>query len=242
MSLSQILMTILNVTESQLGTINAMPYIGIICGSVVGGVLLHKNEGREKIFVLVSLTSNAVAVAAFTASVYFRIVWCSYLSKFLIGLTQSLFVLYVPLWTNRHAPSTRVALWMGLVQGGVVAGTCLGYVVAGLLTATPFRWGVEATLLAQLGFLLLVILAVLIGVPGRLTSLKEPDEHMTAIPEDASISMDSVHGSQLAAIEPPRSPTFNSSMNFASSMSTLHLPPPTQFKWHTPRAAWRVFL
>ncbi|CDJ37321.1 transporter, major facilitator family domain containing protein, putative [Eimeria tenella] len=112
------------------GLLGALPYVGLgLCSPFVGRGLTRFSP---KSFCLLTMTVNLAATVMFGVAVHR---WMLYVSRLLMGLTQAAISIYTPVWVDHFAPPSQLTLWMGLAQGGVVIGTMLGCVTAGVFDA-----------------------------------------------------------------------------------------------------------
>ncbi|CAD7963962.1 unnamed protein product [Amoebophrya sp. A25] len=122
-------------SESQLGFLGSVPYLGITLAAPVFGVLLG-TQSQKKVL-LVALTGNAAFCALLAWSSYY---WQLVVARCVIGFTQAPFVIYSTVWVEEFAPIQSKTLWVALLQVGVPLGVMLGYLVAGLLVANNVHW------------------------------------------------------------------------------------------------------
>eukprot|EP00923_Selenidium_pygospionis_P049495 GHVN01085265.1.p1 GENE.GHVN01085265.1~~GHVN01085265.1.p1 ORF type:complete len:646 (+),score=125.04 GHVN01085265.1:1108-3045(+) len=83
-----------------------------------------------------------------------------FMSRFLIGLTQSSFVIYAPVWVDEFAPAYWLTLWMGLVQGATVVGVMVGYLVAGYINSGGVSWRYAIVIQAAVVFSCALVFAI----------------------------------------------------------------------------------
>ncbi|CBZ50336.1 hypothetical protein NCLIV_008080 [Neospora caninum Liverpool] len=119
------------------GLLGSLPYIGLVASSPFVGRGL--TTFSPKWFCLITMMVNLVATGLLGLASNKLML---YLSRLLIGLSQSGFSIYAPVWVDQFAPADKLTLWMGLAQGGVVIGTMLGCMIAGSFD-TAARAGVE---------------------------------------------------------------------------------------------------
>ncbi|KEP66592.1 UNVERIFIED_CONTAM: transporter, major facilitator family protein [Hammondia hammondi] len=140
-------------TASEQGLVGALPHIGMLvfcpfcarCLEVVGPQRL----------LLVSLLLNAAAVVFFAVS---SSCFSLFLSRFLIGFSQTAFVVYAPVWVDKFAPHKLLTVWMGLTHSAVVVGVVVGYLFAGFLRQSKHNW--RGALFLQVVLLLSLILVL----------------------------------------------------------------------------------
>ncbi|PFH32708.1 transporter, major facilitator family protein [Besnoitia besnoiti] len=151
------------------GLLGSLPYIGLVASSPFVGRGL--TTFSPKWFCLITMVVNLLATGLLGLAYY---KWMLFLSRLLIGLSQSGFSIYAPVWVDQFAPAEKLTLWMGLAQGGVVVGTMLGCVIAGSFD-TAARNGVQSiswryALLIQ-AIALFILLAIWLCVPQRFVDI-----------------------------------------------------------------------
>ncbi|ESS36441.1 transporter, major facilitator family protein, partial [Toxoplasma gondii VEG] len=140
-------------TASEQGLVGALPHIGMLvfcpfCARCLEAV------GPQRLL-LVSLLLNAAAVVFFAVS---SSCFSLFLSRFLIGFSQTAFVVYAPVWVDKFAPHKLLTVWMGLTHSAVVVGVVVGYLFAGFLRQSKHNW--RGALLLQVVLLLSLILVL----------------------------------------------------------------------------------
>lgn len=56
--------------------------------------------------------------------------------RFLMGFTQCIVCIFLPLWTMENAPKTKRTIWMSYLQASVPFGVMAGYIVASITMTT----------------------------------------------------------------------------------------------------------
>ncbi|GIX61737.1 integral membrane protein family I, putative [Babesia caballi] len=117
-------------TKSDLGVMGALPYLGLILLSPIIGMLFTTIKAQWIIFS--GLAANALSLLVF-ALAYNKAMF--YVARFLVGATQSFFVIYAPVWIGCFAPEANKNLWMAILQGSIAAGFMVGYVCTAIFKA-----------------------------------------------------------------------------------------------------------
>lgn len=107
-----------NIDGAAAGLLGSLPYIGLVASSPFVGRGL--TTFSPKWFCFITMVVNLLATGLLGLAYY---KWMLFLSRLLIGLSQSGFSIYAPVWVDQFAPAEQLTLWMGLAQGGVVVGT-----------------------------------------------------------------------------------------------------------------------
>ncbi|EPT31790.1 transporter, major facilitator family protein [Toxoplasma gondii ME49] len=174
------------------GLLGSLPYIGLVASSPFVGRGL--TTFSPKWFCLITMMVNLVATGLLGLAFNKLML---YLSRLLIGLSQSGFSIYAPVWVDQFAPADKLTLWMGLSQGGVVIGTMLGCVIAGSFD-TAAREGVETiswryALLIQ-AIALFILLCIWMFFPRRFVDIT-----MTKSTGEAGVSIEDATKADAAA-------------------------------------------
>ncbi|PFH34438.1 hypothetical protein BESB_064690 [Besnoitia besnoiti] len=140
-----------NANASEQGLVGALPHIGMLVFCPFCARCLE--VFRPQRLLTFSLLLNACAVLLFAAS---STCPALFFSRFLIGFSQTAFVVYAPVWIDTFAPAKLLTLWMGLTQSAVVFGVVGGYLLAGFLRRAGVDW--RSALFLQAACLLCLIL------------------------------------------------------------------------------------
>jgi len=134
------------------GLLVCLVYLGLSVACIFGGVVLERFPSKTVLTAAIAL--DILCVGAFAASTS---KYVSLASRFLIGIAQAFFVMYLPVWVDEYAPAGRATSWMAMTQIGSNLGIILGYVVAGMVTVhTQYSW--RAPFWFQVALLLPVLL------------------------------------------------------------------------------------
>ncbi|XP_955024.1 integral membrane protein family I, putative [Theileria annulata] len=105
--------------------------------------------------ITVGLICNILSLGIYALSVS---KYMFFVSKFCIGASQALFTTYYPIWVDTFAPKFHRNLWMSIIQGGIVIGMTLGYIITSLYSYAGDK-GWRYSMLTQILFgLVLTIL------------------------------------------------------------------------------------
>merc|ERR1711871_1539299 len=122
------------------GYLLSFQYVGLTAMSPVSGVILQTRWKKSIVLgTCIILNSSAVLMLAFAPD---NFPWLALASRILIGLSQSTFVIYAPVWVDEFAPRSKQALWLSLCQAGIPLGIMVGYATAGSMKAAHAGWRV----------------------------------------------------------------------------------------------------
>lgn len=112
--------------DSIVGLLGALPYFGIIVATPFVGSVLQYRSPKRLLNVTVLLNAGSVVFLALSRNIYML-----FISRFLIGMAQSGFCIYAPVWIDEFAPPKYLSGWMGLLQGATALGVVIGYLITG---------------------------------------------------------------------------------------------------------------
>eukprot|EP01134_Creolimax_fragrantissima_P001562 CFRG1562T1 len=169
----------LTLTES--GLLSSLLYLGLSVASLISAPTLHYVQSKPALVgsLVMNVASNSLFAWAPSKNMLL-------LSRFLVGMSQAVLVVYTPIWVDEFAPPESCTKWMSLMQAGVPLGVMQGYLVSGLLTAYypdidpryPFR--IQVMLLVPIVMLLVLVpkeyLEIFIGDDNEsATNSQQPD-------------------------------------------------------------------
>ena len=117
----------INMTYTQQGMIGSLGYMGTALASQIAAPIIQK-YGEHKTLSL-ALLLHAASTVLFTMSYHYGLL-C--FNRILQGFLQCFFVVFIPVWINKHSPPNRSTLWMGITQAAGPLGITCGYVLAGI--------------------------------------------------------------------------------------------------------------
>lgn len=104
--------------HGQQGFLGGVVYIALSCGGPCAGFCLRHFEHSHRQVVCISLLTNNFVTflwALTPVDMYFsKLMFISF--RFLMGLTQCIICVYLPLWINEYAPSSQRTMWMSYLQ------------------------------------------------------------------------------------------------------------------------------
>lgn len=129
---------------TELGVLGSLVYVGTMVSCPLAGHLL--NHVKQRRVLLASVTGNAIGCFWMSfagpegGSPLGK--WNLFLSRAMVGLTQSAMMIYGPVWVDEFAPEESATTWMSLLQVSVVGGIVAGYVMGGIFTEQigPTYW------------------------------------------------------------------------------------------------------
>jgi MFS family permease len=144
------------------GYLLSFQYVGLTAMSPISGIILQSRLKKNVVLgTCIVVNSCAVLMLAFAPA---SAPWLALASRILIGLSQSTFVIYAPVWVDEYAPNNKQALWLSLCQAGIPLGIMVGYATAGSMKAANAGWRVP--LIIQ-GCVLALFGSTLFFVPNR---------------------------------------------------------------------------
>ncbi|GBE59319.1 integral membrane family I protein [Babesia ovata] len=206
-----------NFSRTDLGFLGALPFIGLIVLSPVIGTVFTFFKART--IIAIGLVLNILSLLVF-ALAYNKVMF--YISRFLVGATQSFFVIYAPVWVGCFAPDARKNLWMAILQGSIVAGFMVGYASTAI-----FKWigddGWRVSIGSQMGVLAILVYLFMwtprryINLPSIGMSKKETDE----TPDEQVNDVNVVVVSNMAAFQSQVDRSLSSMRSFDDGISAL---------------------
>ncbi|CDR96634.1 transporter, major facilitator family, putative [Babesia bigemina] len=174
-------------STTDLGIMGALPFLGLIVLSPIIGTVFTFFKART--IIALGLVMNVSSLLVF-ALAYNKVMF--YLSRFLVGATQSFFVIYAPVWVGCFAPDARKNLWMAILQGSIVGGFMLGYAFTAILKdASDDGWrisiGSQMGVLSVLVYLFMWTPSQYINLPSMETPKKEADETPVEADSEGSV-------------------------------------------------------
>ncbi|KNC86718.1 hypothetical protein SARC_01138 [Sphaeroforma arctica JP610] len=147
-----------DMTLTESGLLSSLMYLGLSVASLISAPTLHYVQSKHALAASLLLNVSSNALFAWSPSKNALL-----LSRFLVGCSQAVLVVYTPIWVDEFAPPDRCTQWMSLMQAGVPLGVMQGYLVSGLMTAYmphidpryPFR--IQVVLLTPCVFLLMLV-------------------------------------------------------------------------------------
>ncbi|EAN31073.1 Major Facilitator Superfamily protein [Theileria parva strain Muguga] len=111
-------------SSTELGIMGSLPFAGYLIFSpfVSNIVLTHSPKKSIEVGLFFNLVSLVIFVLSFNKYLFF-------ISNFCIGASQSAFSTYCPIWVDTFAPKFHRNLWMSIIQGGIMIGMSVGYIV-----------------------------------------------------------------------------------------------------------------
>ena len=98
------------------GLLGGSVYVALGCGGPIAGYLLRRFEHRTVVGTALILNNILTLIWAFTPVQQPYSVELFIGLRFLMGLCQCVVCVFLPLWINEYAPSSRRTSWMSYVQ------------------------------------------------------------------------------------------------------------------------------
>ena len=125
-------------SQVEQAALGSLPFFGISFGSLLVSFFMKRLTTIRTLFL--ALLFNILSSVWFALS--YDLV-SMYIARFLMGFTQSFWVVYGPVWTNQYSPSKYHTTWLGILQGFSPIGIMLGYVLTGIIVnnwSSQFSW------------------------------------------------------------------------------------------------------
>jgi hypothetical protein len=122
--------------HTQAGLLGSLVYYGMVVGTPIAGYCLT-NTVNQNVVVILGALLNTISIMMFALAPTQHFL---YLGRFLMGASQGGIFVYAPVWVDEFSPESRQALWMATLQGSVVLGIVLGYIVGGAFVGYWQPW------------------------------------------------------------------------------------------------------
>jgi MFS family permease len=122
--------------HTQAGLLGSLVYYGMVVGTPIAGYCLT-NTVNQNVVVILGALLNSISIMMFALAPTQHFL---YLGRFLMGASQGGIFVYAPVWVDEFSPESRQALWMATLQGSVVLGIVLGYIVGGAFVGYWQPW------------------------------------------------------------------------------------------------------
>lgn len=179
-----------NFNTTELGTLGALPYLGLVlCSPFVGSVFARF---KTQLVITFGLVVNVIALMLF-ATANSKIVLL--ISRFIIGTSQSFFFIYAPVWIDTFAPELSKNLWMAILQGSILLGATIGYTATSFFGYTDdWAWRYSISIQALTVLILTYFFYIL---PGRFVNF---DPHVDTVAPLAPLEEEELE----EELEPPQ--------------------------------------
>lgn len=146
-----------DLTYVHLGLMGGFPYVGISIASPIWGQLFMRFSEKRMLITGIVLNAGSCVLLACARWLGVELLL---ISRILIGMTQSGFICYGPVWISKFAPGTSQAAWQALFQVGGPLGVMSGYAVAGVVVRkleNHWSWAIWCQV-CGLGLMVLLLL------------------------------------------------------------------------------------
>ncbi|EAN31075.1 Major Facilitator Superfamily protein [Theileria parva strain Muguga] len=113
-----------NFSSTELGIMGSLTYCSYVVMSPFMSYIFLTFSSQ--IVITVGLIINLLSLLVYGLAVN---KFMFFISKFCIGASQALFITYYPIWVDIFAPKFHRNLWMSIIQGGIMIGMSVGYIV-----------------------------------------------------------------------------------------------------------------
>jgi MFS transporter, Spinster family, sphingosine-1-phosphate transporter len=167
-----------DMTDTELGALGSLVYIGLVCSCPLTGYLLTTWKSQRKVLLL-SIFLNMIALVIFVTVPSKGLLM---FSRFLTGLSQAPLFVYPPVWVDEFAPDDSLTTWVSSLQGMAPLGVMLGYLFSFIFTESfkgpesmgptegP-KWGWRVATIIQI-VLLIPFFFMYVKMPGRFFNSK----------------------------------------------------------------------
>jgi len=145
-----------NMTYQQQGAIGSLAYMGTALISLISAPIL--TQIGDKKCLIYALALHSIFTLQFALSFHF-ILLC--FSRIMQGILQCFFVVFIPVWINKHSPPNSSTIWMGIAQAAGPLGITFGYVIAGIfiyLLEGAINWRFSVIIQSIIEALILLLL------------------------------------------------------------------------------------
>ena len=125
-----------DLARTQAGLLGSLVYYGMVVGTPIAGYCLT-NTVNQNVVVILGAVLNTISIMLFALAPTQHFL---YVGRFLMGASQGGIFVYAPVWVDEFSPESRRALWMATLQGSVVLGIVLGYIVGGAFVGYLQPW------------------------------------------------------------------------------------------------------
>ena len=118
-----------DISESDIGLVASALYIGNIIGSLVCPSLFANMKAKH--ILVISAVMNGLCCGIFVLVSNY---WIVFASRVLVGFFEVMFIIYIPVWIDTHAPPSSQTMWISFFFLTVPLGLILGYGAAVFLS------------------------------------------------------------------------------------------------------------
>ncbi|KAK1445001.1 MFS general substrate transporter like protein [Babesia gibsoni] len=136
----QVLQEPYDFSTTDLGLMGSLHYAGLIVSCPFIGIAFSIINGR--LLIITGLILNVLSLVLLALA---KNKAMFYSSRFFIGATQAIFIIYAPVWVGVFAPAYSKNVWMAILQGSIVIGFMLGYSGTALIKDVfdeGWRWSI----------------------------------------------------------------------------------------------------
>mmetsp|Transcript_52276 Transcript_52276/g.138077 ORF Transcript_52276/g.138077 Transcript_52276/m.138077 type:complete len:617 (+) Transcript_52276:3-1853(+) len=158
-------------SQVEIGLLGAMDKVGMVAASLPWGWALQRCNA--KLLLSISLLLNAFCTFVFGL---LRSKNLMFLTRFMMGVTQSLQGVWGTVWTVTVAPPDHKTMWLGLGAVSAGVGNGIGTCVAGFGTANglPFAFAFQLA-----GVVLVLLWVAQVFMPARWLRIQLPTENVS---------------------------------------------------------------
>ena len=122
--------------HTEAGLLGGLVYFGMVIGTPLAGFYLTNTDNQNSLMIVGPLL-NSLSILMFATAPTRHFL---FVGRTLMGISQGAIFVYAPVWVDEFSPESAQAMWMATLQGSVVLGIVLGYVVAGAFVGYWQPW------------------------------------------------------------------------------------------------------
>lgn len=111
-----------DISDSDIGLVATALYIGNVIGSLLCPSLFANMKAKH--ILIISAVMNGLCCGIFVLISNF---WIVFVSRVLVGFFEVMFIIYIPVWIDTHAPPSSQTMWISFFFLTVPLGLILGY-------------------------------------------------------------------------------------------------------------------
>jgi hypothetical protein len=118
----------LKIDKTLVGTFGSLVYMGTAVGAMFLSFFINKIN--RKYMVAISFCLSGILIFSFTLA---KSLWFLFVNRFLVGFSQSLISIYIPVWIDQYSPIKFKTIFMAVFNISSAVGVMLGYLLTMLI-------------------------------------------------------------------------------------------------------------
>jgi len=128
------------ISDNDMGLLASGLYFGNVVGSILCPALFANMKAKH--ILVIAAVMNGLCCSLFTFVTQY---WILFGSRVLVGFFQVMFIIYLPVWIDQHAPLPSQTMWISCFFLTVPLGLILGYTVTNFVMDSDsesenFKW------------------------------------------------------------------------------------------------------